>query len=256
MSKINQWVALGVLAVLAVMAGGWFLLVAPSRSEAEALRVQADEQAVANDRVRTQLQVLQAQADALPEQRARLAEVAARIPETPQLPALIRALTDAAEDGDVEFVSLVPGTPTPLAAPAPIAVTGSEEEAATPAAPPTTTATAASSTAGSLHAIPVTLNVVGGYYQVERYVAALEDLPRALRITGLTLAPGSNPVAAPQAGETVDDGRSLAAVITGTVFLAPGQAPLPTGTKPAPAAAGSGTSTGAAAPTTDTGSTG
>ena len=83
MSKINQWVALGVLAVLAVMAGGWFLLVVPSRSEAEALRVQADEQAVANDRVRTQLQVLQAQADALPEQRARLDEVAARIPDAP-----------------------------------------------------------------------------------------------------------------------------------------------------------------------------
>ena len=253
MSKINQWVALGVLAVLAVLAGGWFLLVAPDRSEAEALRVQAEEQAVANDRARTQLQVLQAQADALPEQRARLADVAARIPDQAQLPALIRALTDAAEDGDVEFVSLVPGTPVPLAAPAPVAVAGSEEEGATPVAPSTT---AAGSTAGSLHAIPVTLNVVGGYYQVERYVAALEDLPRALRITGLTLAPGDNPVAPPQAGGNVDDGRSLAAVITGTVFLAPGQAPLPTGTAPAPAAATGGTSPGAAAPTTDTGSTG
>ena len=252
MSKINQWVALGVLAVLAVLAGGWFLLVAPNRSEAEALRVQADEQAVANDRVRTQLQVLQAQADALPDQQARLAEVAARIPEQAQLPALIRALTDAAEDGDVEFVSLVPGTPTPLAAPAPVAVAGAEEVGATPVPPSTT---AASTTAGSLHAIPVTLNVVGGYYEVERYVAALEDLPRALRITGLTLAPGDNPVAPRQAGENVDDGRSLAAVITGTVFLAPGQAPLPTGTAPA-SGTSTGTQTGTAAPTTDTGSTG
>lgn len=249
MSKLHQWAALGVAAVLAVLAGGWFLLVSPTRSEAEALRLQAEEQVVANDRVRTQLQVLQAQADALPQQRARLAEVSARIPEAADLPALIRALTSAAETGDVEFVSLVPGTPTPVAAPAaPVAApTGEEEVAAAPPAP-----TAGGSTAGTLHAIPVTLNVVGGYYQVERYVAALEDLPRALRITGLTLAPGANPVAPVAPGDTVDDGSSLAAVITGTVFLAPGQAPLPTAGTPVPAPAAAATTT----PTTDSGSAG
>lgn len=231
MTKLNQWVALGVLAVLAVLAGGWFLLVAPTRDEAAALRTQAEEQGAANDRVRTQLQVLQAQADALPEQRARLAKVANRIPDAARLPELIRALTAAAADGDVEFVSLVPGAPTPLApAAAPVpAATGDEEAATGAAAAPST---GASSTAGSLHAIPVTLNVVGGYYQIERYVAALEDLPRALRITGLTLAPGANPVAPAEDGGTVDDGSSLAAVITGTAFLAPGQAALPTATVP------------------------
>ncbi len=249
MDKVNQWVALGIAAVLAVLAGGWFLLVAPTRSEASVLRLQADEQSVVNDRVRTQLQVLQAQADALPEQQARLAEVAGRIPDAAHLPALIRALTDAAAQGDVEFVSFVPGAPAPVsaeAAPVPAAVESSEDAA------PTTASAPSSTTAGALHAIPVTLNVVGGYYQVERYVAALEDLPRALRITGLTLAPGANPVAPAAAGQTVDDGRSLAAVITGTVFLAPGQAPLPTGTG-APTAAGP---TGTTAATTETGSTG
>ena len=250
MSKLHQWAAVGVAAVLAVLAGGWFLLVSPTRSDAEALRVQAEEQTVANDRVRTQLQVLQAQADALPQQRARLAEVAARIPETADLPALIRALTAAAAAGDVEFVSLVPGPPAPVAAPvAPVVAPSGEPDGGTTA--PTTT-TAGGSTAGTLHAIPVTLSVVGGYYQVERYVAALEDLPRALRITGLNLAPGANPVAPPVAGDTVDDGSSLAAVITGTVFLAPGQTPLPTAGSSTTGPAATGTTT----PTTDSGSAG
>ena len=84
----------------------------------------------------------------------------------------------------------------------------------------------------------MTLNVVGGYYQVERYVAALEDLPRALRLTVLTVAPGVSPVdpkpvatgsgvseaaaaeAAAEEAAKLTDGRHLAMTITANVYIA------------------------------------
>jgi len=223
MTRLRQWVVCGVLAVVGVLAAGWFLAVAPARSDAAALDVETTAQLAANDRVRTQLQVLQAQADALPEQERRLAAVAEKIPDAARLPELIRALTEAAEDGDVEFVSLVPGPPSPVAATAAAAPAVVAEDGTAVAAE----AAPAVGEAGTLNALPVTINVVGGYYQVERYLSALEDLPRALRISGLALAPGENPVAGGKGAATVDDGQSLAATITGTVYVASGAQPLP-----------------------------
>ena len=223
MTRTN-WVAAGLLAVLAVLAGGWFLLVSPTRAEATTLREQAQAQSDTNDRVRTQLQVLQAQADALPEQQRLLDEVAGKIPGEVQMPQLLRALTDVAEASDVEFVSLVPGIPAPAAALAAPATTTADGTAAAPAAPGPT-----SGTAGTLLVVPITINVAGAYHQIEHYLSELEDLPRALRVSGLAMVPGPNPVAPVQEGN-VDDGRSLVTVITGSVYVAGGQASSTPGT--------------------------
>ena len=65
--------------------------------------------------------------------RAKLAAVAAKIPDNPALPNLIRALTTASKSTGVELVTLTPGTPTAAAVPA--AAPG----AAPVAAPVTTT---------------------------------------------------------------------------------------------------------------------
>ena len=196
--------------------------------------------------MRTQLQVLQAQADALPEQQRLLDEVAAKIPDSAQLPELLRALTVAAADSDVEFVSLVPGSPVPATPAAAPAATADGTGSGTAAAP-------APATAGALHVIPITINAVGGYHDLERYVSRLEDLPRALRVSNLVLAPGANPVAAAQEGN-VDDGRTLVGVISGSVYLKAGGSAAG-GTTPA---AGSAAAPGAAGapdvPTSDNGS--
>lgn len=251
MSKLQQWVALGVVAVLAVLSAGWFLLVGPTRSEAAALREQAVQQDLTNARVRTQLQVLQAQADALPEQRARLAVATERIPDAPRLPALVRALGAAAEESDVELVSIVPGLPEPVTATSTGTPTTTPTGTTAEAAPEATRPVPAGGV-GTLHALPVTLNVVGGYFQIERYLDALEDLPRAWRVSGLTVAPGADPVAAVTDAASAGDGRSLAAVITGSVYLAAGASSLPaTGVPfvPGPATAAQDPTSTAPAPT-------
>jgi len=208
--KVKQWVAIAVVVSLGVLAAGWFLLVQPKHAEASELRAQAEQQVTANAALRTHLAVLKAQARDLPKQQAQLAEVQEKIPDNPALPALIRALDTASTTSGVEFVSLVPGTPTP---------------------------------AGALSLVPVTISVVGGFYEVEQYVSLLEDLPRALRISNISVAPGANPVAdagsgtSSTAGSAATDGSSLVTVLSGSVFMSPDDAAAAT----APAAAGAGT---------------
>jgi Tfp pilus assembly protein PilO len=209
MDKMKQWVALTVVGVLAVVAAGWFLLVSPKRSEASAINEEAAVKLAANAQLKSQLRVLKALAKNQPEQEARLARVAAKIPDNPALPSVIRALTSAADDTSVELVSIAPTTPAPYAgagagAAAATAASGTDAAVAVP-----------------LQQIQLTINVVGGYFQVEQFLDRLEGLSRAMKVTAFTLQPGENPVkqtpeGAKPASET---GKSLTGTITSLVFM-------------------------------------
>jgi Tfp pilus assembly protein PilO len=231
MDKLKQWVALTVLGCLAIMAGGWFLLVSPKRGEAEQLRLDTAAQDTANATLRTQLEVLKAQAKDLPKKQADLARVAAKIPDNPGLPSLIRALTAASTSAGVEFVSVTPGTPVLVAAALPPgAAPVDPATAAAPAAAPAGAAPGAAtdaavapvpaSSAGTLSEIPLTINIVGGYFEVAQFLASIEDLPRALRVNNLTVAPGTSPTSTDKKPASTEDGRSLTSTITGSVFMA------------------------------------
>lgn len=217
MDKLKQYVAFTVLGCLLVLAAGWFLLVSPKRSQAADLRSQAAAQVSANSQLQNQLAVLKAQAKELPKQQAKLAAVAAKIPDNPALPALIRALTTAATSAGVELVSVTPGTPAVAAATA----SGGPVAPAAGAAATARSAPGASSgaAAGQLAVIPLNLNVVGGYFQVEQFVSNLETLQRAMRMSSISIAPGANPLK-PGKGTSIEDGKSLAGTITAQVFMA------------------------------------
>jgi Tfp pilus assembly protein PilO len=231
--KVKQWVALSLVGVVAVLAAGWFLLVAPKRSEASDLAGQAATAEASNAALRLKLAGLKADQKDLPAQQAELAAVAAKIPDNPALPLLIRALNKAADAAGVELISLSPSNPT--------AVGPATSTSTTPVAAPVAKGSAASETtpvvpkavpAGPppMSSIAVTLNVVGGYYQIETFLDSVEQLTRAMKVTTLSVVPGSNPlkVVAPTGGAmaaapSVDDGRVLSATITGNVYMAPAQ---------------------------------
>lgn len=228
MDRVKQWVAGAVLGALALFAAGWVLLISPTRAEAEALREQAVSQEVTNAQLHTQLQVLRAKAAELPRRKDQIAEVAEKIPSSPDLPDLLRALTASARASGVELVSVVPGVAAPVAsaaapvAAAPVDPAAAPAGAAAPAAPP------AGAPAAGLSAIPITLEVVGDFYAVETFVASLEDLPRAMRVLDLSMTPGNSPTSLQDTAAPVD-GRSLKTTITGSVFV---------GTPPSPVDAG------------------
>lgn len=206
MAKQQQWVVLATVAVLGVLAAGWFLLVSPQRATAADLDTQTASTQSSAAALRTKVATLQAQAKGLPAQRAKLAEVAGRLPAEQQVPALLRSLTAAAARSGVELVSVAPGTASPVG------------------------------TAG-LSRVPLTVTAFGDFSEVEQYLAELEDLPRALRVDDVSVAPGSNP-AAPAGGTATatDDGRSLLATLSGSVFVAPASTTSPDGAAASPAA--------------------
>jgi Tfp pilus assembly protein PilO len=235
MGKLKQWVALTLVGALAILAAGWFLLVGPKRGEAADLRAQAAEQAAANGLLETQIEVLKAKAKELPKEQARLARVAAKIPENPALPALVRALLEGSTKTGVDLVSITPGPPALAAPPAPGAPAAPATGSA-PAGQPAGQPAAPSSSFGQLATIPVTINVVGEYFEVAAFVAELEQLPRAMRVHNLALTPGGSPTDAKSDAAAVAAGRRLSTTITGSVFMTAQGSPAAPGA-PAPAAA-------------------
>lgn len=228
MDKLKQWIAFTVVGVIAVLAAGWFLLVAPKHSKTDELNAAASAQDAANAALRVTLETLKAQAKNEPAQEAKLAAVAAKIPANPDLPTLIRALDKAAASTGVDLMTLSPSAPSAVVAP--VAAT-----AAVPVNAPVTTGGAAaphvvnrapSTTAGTLAAIPVALTLNGTYFQAIEFIDQLEGFSRAFKVTGLTLAPGDSSV------KTSTPGKVLTINITGTVYMAAGRLPVAAVTLP------------------------
>lgn len=246
MSVTRKWSLMAAVLVLAILAAGWFLLVAPKRSEAVGLREQTVSQEEANSRLLQQLEVLKAQQAELPQQRARLAVMRTQIPDNPSLPTLIRDLTSAGRKVGVSLDTLSPATPVavvsavqpavPAATETTAAAESSETTEATGATDATAPAPAAAPPAPSLYQVPLTLEVTGSYFELEQFVNKLEGLKRSFLVSGFTLAPAEGAATsggAPEANAPAPGDLTLA--VTGRVFLAP-PAPAATVTQPTPAA--------------------
>jgi Tfp pilus assembly protein PilO len=252
MDKLKQWVTLTLVASVFIVAAGWFLAVGPKRSEAAELRRQAEEQLATNSTLETQLQVLRAQAKDLPKEQAKLAAVAAKIPADPALPSLVRALLDASERAGVDLVSVAPGAPELVAAAAPVAVPAPAAGQSAPVAgAPVAPAAPVAGPAGQLANIPVAITVVGDFFEVQQFMSALETLPRALRVSDLTMSPGTAPT---DKSETpTDDGRRLSTQISGIAFMAANRPPATAATVPGDVVAADATADAAATTATPAG---
>jgi Tfp pilus assembly protein PilO len=226
MDKLKQWVALTLVGVLAVLAAGWFLLIAPKRSDAEAISAETATQDTRNASLRTALAVLKAQAKAEPAQVAKLAAISAKIPDNPALPALIRNLDKISASTGVDLISLSPSPPSSIAAPVapatPVAPGGTPVAAGQPAV---------SAASGTLQSIGVSLTINGSYFQALEFIDGLEGLSRAFKVTGLTVTPA--PAQATTNARPLAK-NAVAMTVTGTVFLAAGATPLAPVTVPKP----------------------
>jgi Tfp pilus assembly protein PilO len=241
MTVTRKWSLLAAVLVVAIFAGGWFLLIAPKRAEATKLEGKTVSQEDANARLRQQIQVLQAQMEDLPTQRARLASIKKQLPDNPALPTLIRNLTSAGRDVGASVDALTPAlpeavvqalAPVAVATPAPEAGSDTAETtestgsgtADTTSTGTTTTAAVAAPPAAVLYQVPLTVKVTGSYFELEQFVNKLEGLRRSFLVTGFTLGEPTDSVVAE---------GDLEIALTGRVFLTqPGTAT----TTPAPVA--------------------
>lgn len=214
MTATRKWSALAVLLIAAILAASWFLLIAPKRSDAAALRSQKVEQDAANERLRQQLEVLKAQAQDLPKQEAFLAQIRRQLPTNPALPALIRDLSAAAKKSGLSLESLAPSEPVAVVdtvaavAVVPPPSTGEPVDGAAPAVVPV------APPAPTLFQVPIVVKANGSYFEVEQFLNKIEGLKRSFLVTGFTLKPGAD--------KTVTGLLEIS--VTGRVFLSPAQA--------------------------------
>jgi Tfp pilus assembly protein PilO len=153
-------IVFGVLTLLAI-----FFLVLPKMSDV----TDAEDRLVAEEAkelpLQTELARLQDAEDDAAALRRELARFQRAVPPVADLPGLINDIQTAADVEAVDFFQIDPGTPTP-------------------------------STTGQASEIPVSIRVIGGFFPVDLFLNQLETLPRAAKITSITV--GEGPEAAPQ----------------------------------------------------------
>src|SRR3954469_3642233 len=83
MNDTRKWSLMAVVAMVGILAAGWFVLVAPKHTEAADLKTKTVAQNRANSGLETQLSQLKAQQADLPIQNARLAVIHRQLPDNP-----------------------------------------------------------------------------------------------------------------------------------------------------------------------------
>jgi Tfp pilus assembly protein PilO len=183
MDKTKQTLVIALVAVLAVVAGGWQFLVSPQRSSVAALNAQTSSVDSANASLTTKIAQLKSEAAQLPQEQAALAAIAKRLPPDIQAANLLDDLSHAADAANVDLQVITPGAPvlapsSAVAPPAPV-VSGAANTG-------TTAATAPKAPANQLYQVPLSLTVTGNYFDLEMFIHTLEGMQRAMLINGLT----------------------------------------------------------------------
>jgi Tfp pilus assembly protein PilO len=216
MPKTRLWLLLTVPAVLLVFVAGWFLVVSPKRAAADAVRVQTDDVERNVSLTQARLAELKRKAADLPAQQDAMDKLEQKVPDGPQLPALQRALATSARTAGVTLVTTAPGAPTVFAgsqaAPGAAAQPSAAAQTPTGAAIPTTAAT------DVVYTVPLSIVVTGEYGAVQRFVAQLEQMQRALLVKGFGLEHVKD------SGTDSATPGSLKLSVTGQVFVSSAEA--------------------------------
>lgn len=182
---MRRRVLIFVLVLIVVLIGYYFLAFSPQSDRIELARTDADAAEAQVQKLKIELarrQELQARAPELREQAKTLDDA---MPNDPQLAQFILQVQDSANTSGIEWLSV---NPTPPAA-----------------------------GAAGFNVVALTMNVEGGYFQVQDFLVRLETLSRAVKIDALNLAPGG----------TAAQGRGspkLSAALTMKLFVAVPQA--------------------------------
>jgi type IV pilus assembly protein PilO len=193
------------MASVLVLLAGWFLLVSPQRQSAQDIGAQAEAQVAGNAVTQTKIDALKVQYANLPTLQKQLAVVQTHMPETANLPGLLRNLSAAATAAGVKLISVTPAAPSPLGT---AAQSGKASDSGL-------------SAPGGVQVIGVTLTVSGPFANTRLFLTTLEAMPRSFLVTGLAIARGTAGQSGSSSGTTTTKpGNTLTTTITGRVFKA------------------------------------
>ena len=210
----RQELVIAVAAALLVVVAGVMLLIRPTRQATAQARADRAAAAAESQRLRDQIKALEALKPKEAELKAQAALAKDEFPATPGLPALVDALQDSASQAGIDLGTVAPSTP------------------------------ATSTLNPQLAEITITVDVSGGYFEIQDFLVRLENLvkgsdpsrvaPRSALVRSVTLSGGSEGATggSPPGTGTASSPDELKGDIVLTVF----QLAQPSGTSSTPAA--------------------
>ena len=223
MTRRNELVLAGVGALL-VLVAATMLLVRPTRQATADAYAERDTAVSESQALRDQIKALEALKPKEAELKAKASLARAEFPASPALPGLVDALQDSASLAGVELGTVAPTTPK------------------------------TSTVNPQLAEITTTVNVSGGYFEIQDFLVRLENLvkgtdpgridPRSVLIESVNLASASEGATGDSAAATPDVSAS-ADELTGNIVLTVFQLAQPSGTSSTPAAPAATASPGA-----------
>jgi type IV pilus assembly protein PilO len=148
--------AAGAFALFAVF---FLFLIRPTTSKISSTRAEVESARSEGQSLRLQLQTLKAAQKDAPAIQARLARFNVLLPAEPDLPTLIRQLQTASDSSGIELNSIAPSPPAALA--------GSP----------------------GISSMQIVLQIRGGYFRLESFLARLELLQRVVEVQNLSISP-------------------------------------------------------------------
>jgi Tfp pilus assembly protein PilO len=220
----RQELILAAVGALLVLIVATMLLVRPTRQATAEARADREATIAESQSLRDQIKALEALRPQEPELKAAAALARAEFPTTPALPGLVEALQDSASLSGVELGTIAPTTPK------------------------------TSTVNGQLAEITTTVDVSGGYFEIQDFLVRLESLvkgsdpgrvaPRSVLIRSVNLTSGSEKATGDSAAPAADTSTSADA-LTGNIVLTVFQLAQPSGTPSTPAAPAATASQGA-----------
>jgi Tfp pilus assembly protein PilO len=155
--------AIGAAAAVAVFAIFFLFLIKPTTSKISSTRAETETARSDGRSLRLQLDTLRAAQKDAPAIQARLARFNVLLPSEPDLPTIIRQLQSASDESGIELSSIAPSPPTAMAG------------------QPT------------ISSMQVVLQVRGGFFRMESFLARLELLQRVVEVQNLSMSPTRDP---------------------------------------------------------------
>jgi hypothetical protein len=222
-TRRNELVLAGI-GVLLVLVAATLLLVRPTQQATAEANAERDAALTESQTLRDQIKALEALKPKEAELKAKAGLAKAEFPATPALPALVDALQDAASLSGVDLGTVAPSTPQ------------------------------TSTTSPLLAEITTTVNVSGGYFEIQDFLVRLENLvkgtdpghiePRSALIESVNLASADESATGDSAQATADAATS-ADELSGNIILTVFQLAQSSGAPSTPAAPAATASPGA-----------
>ena len=186
------------LAAVLVMVAGWFLLVSPQQGQAAEIAATAEAKSGNVQTLELQLAKLKVDSKNLPNLQKQSAAIRSHLPSTPDMPSLLRNISNQAKASGVVLVGVTPQQPTRLSV-----------------IPNQGSASGASSLGGSgqVNEIPLTIQATGSFAQMRNFLTNLENMQRSILLTDIDIT------RADATGGTSGN-KELKATLSGRTFTA------------------------------------